>query len=90
MNLTRIRASNFTTCIDENYKFYGKRLRLIDQDLLNVYFHFHNRELYYIYEAVYSLPLSSGHTPLKGNAVLLKNVSEMQNVHKPCILMQIK
>ena len=48
MNLTRIRASNFTTCIDEYYKFYGDRLRLGDQDLLNVYFHFHNRELYFI------------------------------------------
>ena len=45
MNLTRLRASKFSISVDQYYKRYASILFLADQDLLNVYFYFHSREL---------------------------------------------
>ena len=42
MNLTRIRATSFINMIEYYSIHYGSELQFGDQDLLNIYFHFHS------------------------------------------------
>lgn len=46
MNLTRLRKSNWQSAILEYYKIYKMYIVFGDQDLINIYFHFHSDELY--------------------------------------------
>lgn len=46
MNLTRMRAVEFERFLDPTLKNFGSRLRLGDQDLLNIYFHYNPNFLY--------------------------------------------
>ncbi|XP_052674405.1 glucoside xylosyltransferase 2-like [Crassostrea angulata] len=46
MNLTRIRASTWPTSIIKYHKEYKLKMTYGDQDLMNIYFHFHPDELY--------------------------------------------
>lgn len=41
MNLTRIRASTWLTSIIKYHKEYKLKMTYGDQDLMNIYFHFH-------------------------------------------------
>lgn len=41
MNLTRIRASTWLTSIIKYHKKYKSKMTYGDQDLMNIYFHFH-------------------------------------------------
>lgn len=42
MNLTRLRKSNWQSAILEYYKIYKMYIVFGDQDLINIYFHFHS------------------------------------------------
>jgi hypothetical protein len=41
MNLTRLRKSHWLESLMEYYKEYKLRITWGDQDLINIYFHFH-------------------------------------------------
>jgi len=41
MNLTRLRKSQWLDSVMEYYKEYKLRITWGDQDLINIYFHFH-------------------------------------------------
>ena len=41
MNLTRLRKSSWLPSMIEYYNIYGNRITWGDQDLINIYFHFH-------------------------------------------------
>ncbi|KAL8600334.1 hypothetical protein ACOMHN_060952 [Nucella lapillus] len=46
MNLTRLRASNWSECIERYSHVYRSELKLVDQDIINIYLHHHPDQLF--------------------------------------------